>query len=185
MVKRLNILGKLVHLFTATFPLFLYWSFVFFTKIQTWSTLTMNHVMFFMMAILSIGSILTFYKIINRKRKNPDREFKIISSSKHSNYFKYAIGSLFPFILFIGEFFKNGKALEVEILIATIIFLIILIILIFKDDKGILYNLFYLPYHFLEIKTKNATYILISKKESLTNYVKSVQLDKMVFKEWN
>ena len=58
--------------------------------------------------------------------------------------------------------------------------------LILKAENGILYNIFYLRYNILNVKTEDGKeIIIISKKENLTGYVEVFQLDKKVFKEWN
>ena len=180
MVKRLNFTGKMLHLFTALFPIFIYWTFIFFTKVQSWSfkeIYNKEYIIFILLSILTISSVLIFYFILDKKRKNPDKQVKIFTSTKHSNHIKYVVGSLSPFLLFIVEFFNDTIVVNIGIIVATIMFILIAIILIFKEDTGILYN-------FLDVKTDKGNVTIISKKDSLTNHVKTIQLDKKVFKEW-
>jgi len=189
MVKRLNIYGKLLHIFTAFFPIYVYWGYFFFTQLTSWSIkniIQIEYIMFIILCISSVSSVLIFYIGILKKGKNPDKEFNIKSTEKKSSYIRYMIGSLSPFLLFFSEFIKNNQISNTSMIVGTILFIIIGLILVFKDETGILYNLFYIPYHILNVKTKDGQEIIIvSKKQNLTRYIKVFQLDKKVFKEWN
>lgn len=189
MVKRLNFFGKLLHAFTAFFPLYVYWAYFFFNNVESFifqEILQRDTIIFILLSFLSVVSILVFYLILVKKNRTADRELNIKSSSKISGHFKYIIGSLSPFALFIAEFLQNNQISKISTVIGTIFFVALGLILIFKDEDGILYNLFYLPYNMLTVQTKDGKQaIIISRKESLSNYVKVNQLDKKVFKEWN
>ena len=187
MVKKLNIYGKLLYAFTAFFPLYVFWSYYFFDKISSWSfdkIFQINYIGFAILLALSIAAFFVFYGYLIRKPKKPDREIAISNTERVSSYLKYVISSLSPFSLFIVNLY-NGESSLIVIILGTAIFVIILLILIFKDEKGILYNLFYLPYHILSSTTKEDKQItIISRKPEIDGYTKVHQLDKEVFKEW-
>ncbi len=189
MVKRLNLFGKLLHVFTAFFPIYIFWAYFSSTKVTSWSIkniFQIEYSLFIVLALFSISSIFIFYKILLKKPKIPNEQFNIKDTSKKSAYIRYMIGSLSPFILFITKFINNNQISNTSAILGTSFFIIIGLILILKDETGILYNIFYLPFHILNAKTKNGKdIIIISKKENLTGYIKVFQLNNKVFKEWN
>ena len=189
MVKQLNVYGKLLHIFTAFFPLYSYWTYFSFTKIGSFNVENLfqkEAISFFILCILTIFSIVVFYFVLLKKRKNPDKELNIKKSEKNSGYLKYTIGSLSPFILFLVEFINNPQLSKASIIIGTAFFIIMGVILVFKEETGILYNLFYLPYHTLSVTTKEGkTYVVVTTKEKLSGYIKVNQLDGKIFREWN
>ena len=187
MVKRLNLFGKLLHVFTSFFPIYLFWAYFLSTKITSWSIeniFQIEYILFSILILFSLLSIFTFYKIILRKPKVANEQFNILGTNKKSAYIRYMIGSLLPFILFITKFINNNQISNTSAILGTSFFVIIGLILILKDETGILYNIFYLPFHILNAKTKNGKdIIIISKKENLTGYIKVFQLNNKVFKE--
>ena len=127
-----------------------------------------------------------FYKVILKKGKSPNKEINIRSTEKKSSHIRYIISSLSPFILFLAEFIKDNTISNTSVVIGTVLFVVIGLVLIVKEENGILYNLFYIPYHVLSVKTKDGKeLIIISKKKDLTGYIQVFQLDKKVYKEWN
>ena len=189
MSKRLNTHGKLLHAFTAFFPMYIYWAYFFFTKIESWNLedmLNFDSIMFVLLCLSSVLSIFLFYKVILKRTKSPDKEFNVTSSEKKAAHTKYVVGSLSPFILFLGEFVKDNNISLLSVIVGTIFFVIVGLISIIKEETGILYNIFYVPYNILNVKTNNGKeMIILSKQSSLSGFIKVYQLDKMVFKEWN
>ncbi len=189
MTKRLNLCGKLLHTFTAFFPMYIYWAYFFSTKIESWDikdVINTNSIIFIVLILLSILSVYLFYIVILKKTKSPDKEFNIKSSEKKATQIKYIVMSLLPFMLFFGEFFNNNTISLWSVIIGTIFFIVVGLILVMKEETGILYNLFYIPYNILNVKMENGKeIIIISKKNNLTGFIKVYQLDKRVFKEWN
>jgi len=188
MVKRLNFYGKMLHSITAFFPLYIYWAYFLSKRVTSWSIdniVQLEYLLFVGLCILSVGSIYLFYKVIMKKRKNADKEINIKSIEKKSSHIRYILSSLFPFILFFAEFIEDSTISNTSVIVGTIFFIILGFVLIFKEENGILYNLFYIPYHIFNVKTKDGKeLILVSKKQDLTGYLKVYQLDKKVYKEW-
>jgi len=188
MVKRLNLYGKLLHSITAFFPLYIYWTYFLSKRVTSWSfnnLIQLEYSLFLVLGIFSVGSIYIFYRVIMKKRKNADKEINIKSIEKKSSYIRYMISSLSPFILFLAEFIKDNTISNTAVVVGTILFIVLGVVFIFKEEKGILYNIFYLPYYILNVKTKDGKEIvIISKKQDLTRYIKVYQLDKKVYKEW-
>lgn len=189
MVKQLNAYGKLLHIFTAFFPLYSYWAYFSFKKIESFSVENIFRreiIIFFILILFSLMSIILFYSILLKKRNSPDKEFNVKKSEKNSGYLRYAIGSLSPFVLFLAEFINNPQLSKVSIIVGTIFFVIMGVILVFKEETGILYNLFYLSYHTLLVTTNEGKeYTVVTTKEKLSGYIKVNQLDRRVFREWN
>lgn len=181
--------GRLLHAFTAFFPVYIYWAYFFFTKVESWTLegmLKYNSIVFLLLCLSSLLSIFLFYKLILKKTNSPDKEFNVKNSEKRAGHIKYVIGSLSPFILFLGEFVMDNNISVLSVIVGTIFFIVMGLISIFKEETGILYNVFYLPYNILNIKLSNGKEIIVlSKQNSLSGFIKVYQLDKMVFKEWN
>lgn len=189
MVKKLNFWGKLLYCFTAFFPIYVYWSYYFYARIDSFKieNLFRYEQIYFLIAVLiSITSIIVFYEILIKRRKKQDSEIFIKASEKDSKYMQYFVGSLSPFILFIIEIFKSTTVYNSGIILGSIAFVILGFIFIYKDEYGILYNLFLIRYKILKIRNKEGKeYIIITKKDSLSGYIRVMQLDRKVFLEWN
>ncbi|GAF87564.1 unnamed protein product, partial [marine sediment metagenome] len=143
-------------------------------------------ILFMGVILMALGSIFVFYKILIKTSTHPDKEIKVNDSKKQAGHFKYILGSLSPFILFIITLISDKNISNVSAIVGSIFFTILAIILIFREESGILYNIFYLPYNILEIATeKGSNILIITKKDNLYNYVKVKQLNRKVFKEWN
>ncbi|MDO8642600.1 MAG: hypothetical protein Q7R76_03350 [Candidatus Woesearchaeota archaeon] len=189
MVKRLNLYGKILHVFTAFFPIYVYWAYFLSKRITSWSIkdiIQPEYIIFLILCMFSIISVYLFYQVILKKSKNQDKEINIRSTEMKSSHVRYIISSLSPFILFLAEFIKDNTISKTSVVVGSIIFIVIGLVLILKEENGILYNLFYIPYYILNVKTKDGKeLIIISKKQYLTGYIKVSQLDGKVFKEWN
>ncbi len=188
MVKRLNLFGKSLYCFTAFFPLYLYWGFIFYNKIESFRIENLTKFVnlgFIISLSFSIISLIIFYGFLIKKSKQHDKEILIKNSEKDSKYMQYFVGSLSPFIMFFIELLRQNKTYDASIILGSIVFVVLGIIFIFKDEYGILYNLFFIPYKLLNVIEKNNNLIVISKQDHLSGHVKVNQLNKKVFIEWN
>lgn len=189
MVKRLNTYGKLLHSFTAFFPLYVYWAYFLSKRITVWSLkniIQLEYALFVILCVFSVSSLYLFYGVILKKRKNPDKEINIKSIERKSSHLKYIISSFTPFLLFLAEFIKDDSISNTSVIVATTLFIIMGLVLVFKEENGILYNIFYFPYHILNVKTRDGKdFVVISRKQDLSGYLKMSQLDKKVYKEWS
>ena len=185
MPKRLTNIGKLLYVFTALFPLYLYWAYFFYTQVQPLSVtnlLNLNGLGFFTMVVLSILSAVIFYVLVMKKRKRYDKEIQVKESKKASLYSPRIIGSLSPFVLLI---FSRVLDLSAAI-VATAFFLILGLTIILRDETGILCNFFFIFYNINKVTTtKGQKYTVISKKGNLSGYIKVSQLDNGIYREWN
>jgi len=185
MVKRLNNFGKILYGFTALFPLYVYGVYFFVLKsLEKFSYLYLFFIILF--GIFAILSPSVFFGDLVRKKDKPDKEIFVKSSQKNSKHLVYTISSLSPFLLFVIEIWRETNYYNPAVLIASITFFLIEFILVFKDEEGILYNIFFIKYNVIAIKDKeNNDKVILSSKDSLSEYVKVNQLNKGVFKEWN
>jgi len=185
MVKIINSLGKFLYLLTSLFPVYLFIVYIFLLRsVNSFNYLNLITLIIF--CILSISSPIIFFKILIRNRQNFDKEIFIKSSKKDSRHLLYVFGSLSPLILFLVEFVKNKIPYETTSIIGVTFFVLIGILLIYKDDEGILYNLFFIFYKISKITDKKGfEKIIISKKDTLSGYIKVNQLNKNIFREWN
>lgn len=189
MTKSLNKYGKLLYLFTVFFPLYVYWAYfslINITSLNLRELYRREILVFFLLCFCAISSIIVFFFVLLRKQKHPEKEINVKTSEKKSNYFREVIGVFPPIILFLSDFLDKSESSMARGIIGTVFMIIIWTVLIFKDGKGILYNIFYLPYHILDVTTNdNKRYVIITKKDHLSGYTKLNQLDREVFKEWN
>ncbi|MBU0963063.1 MAG: hypothetical protein KKD48_04130 [Nanoarchaeota archaeon] len=131
--------------------------------------------------ICLITSPIIFFNLIKNK-KSADCEILVKSSKKDSKYAIYFLGAISPFLTFLLDFFLKNSELHIpSMIVATSVFILGGIILIFKDEYGVLYNLFFLKYHFILVQDK----IIVSNQEAHSGYVKVTQLNNRVFKTWN
>lgn len=185
MVKRLNSLGKLLYIFTALFPLYIYGLYFLILK----SLANFSYVYLFFIALLGIFIVLSpsiFFGDLVTKGKKHDKEIFVKSCQKNSKHLVYIISSLSPFLLFIIEIWRDTNYYDSAVLITSIMFVLVGFVLVFKDEEGILYNLFFIRYNVLTIKDKQDNEkMILSNKDSLSGYIKVNQLNRKVFKEWN
>ena len=190
MVKKLNTYGKILHVFTAFFPLYLYWAYFSFTKIESFAYKNLFdkwNSSFLVLCIFSVLSIFLFYYELLKNGKNHDKEINVKTSKKSSGHLRYIIGSFSPFILFLVDFITKAQQVSnTSTIVGTAFFILMGFILVFKEETGIMYNIFYWPYQILTVTTKQGKEcVIITKKDSLSGHIKVTQLDKKVFKEWN
>ena len=185
MVKRLNNFGKLLYGFTALFPLYIYGLYFFILKsLEKFSYIHLSFITILGIFII-LSPLIFFGNLVGRKEKH-DKEIFVKSSQKNSKHFVYMVSSFSPLLLFIIEIWRETSNYNSAVLITSIIFVLIESILMFKDEEGILYNLFFIKYNVLTIRDKNDNEkIILSSKDSLSKYIKVNQLDGKVFKEWN
>src|SRR3989344_1476577 len=179
MVKQLNFHGKILHSITSFFPIYVFWSFFWYKNIDSWSIknlIQLETVLFILLSVLSIGSIFLFYGVILRKRKSPDKEINIESTEKASSYLQYSLGAISPFLLFLSELLKDASFSKSTAIIGTMLFIITGLMLVWKDERGILYNIFYIPYQILIAKTREGRELtIISKRLYVNGYIRLVQ----------
>jgi len=188
MARRLNVLGKIAYLFTSLFPLYLFWFYFYVSKLnfkqlnnfQYLNSLNIYLGGFFLLC--SIISPIIFYGLIKNKETS-DTEILVKNTKRDSRYAIYFLGAISPFLTFLLEFLlKNSSEFYMpSIIVSTILFSLGAVVLIFKDEYGILYNVFFLRYNFLSIGDK----VMISDKNTHSGYVKVIQLNNKVYKKWN
>lgn len=182
MAKILSSIGKLTYLFTALFPLYVFWAYFFITKIN-FSSINfkdINLLLSGLFLLFTISSPISFYFLV-KKKKSQDTELFVKNSKKESKHLISALGSISPFLIFLLEIFKDSTLYIPALITATLFFILTGIILTFKDEYGILYNLFFIRYNILSVEDK----IIISNKGSCSGHVKVNQLNKRIFKKWN
>lgn len=187
MVKRLNNFGRLIYLFTALFPLYLFWAYYFIFQIEISefaSRIILTDYNLYIGAIFFIFMVLcpiVFFKLI-KLNNSPDKEFLIKDSRRDSRYFMYFIGALSPLLVFIPEIYIKSQNIQMfSLVIASLIFIFGGMILVFRDDNGILYNLFFLKYHIITFHDKS----IITKYPFHSGYIKVSQLNNRIFRAWN
>ena len=109
MVKRISFIGKLLYLFTALFPLYLFWTYFFINRINFGTLNKIRDILSYqefyfgiIFLFFVILSPIVFFSLIKNKEK-ADGEVFIKNSRKSSKHIKYALIAIIPFLNFLLE----------------------------------------------------------------------------------